>query len=209
MTTRRLVHIVDDDPAVRRSASFILKTSGYDVVVHDSGEAFLKAVGDVEPGCVLLDIRMPGHDGLQVQKQMAERGVAFPVVSLTGHGDVAITVKAMKAGAVDLLEKPFEKPALLDAIAAAFKQLDDATANADRAREARIRIAGLTLREQDVLRGLAGGFPNKTIARNLEISPRTVEVHRANLMAKLKVHSLSEALRIAFSAGLHLSAPTG
>ena len=111
----------------------------------------------------------------------------------------------MKAGAVNLLEKPFEKTNLLDAIAAAFKQMDDAAANADRAREASIRIAGLTIREQDVLRGLASGLPNKTIARDLEISPRTVEVHRANLMAKLKVHSLSEALRIAFSASLHLS----
>lgn len=205
MMTKRVVHIVDDDPAVRRSASFILKTSGYAVVLHDSGEEFLKAVNDAVPGCVLLDIRMPGLDGLQVQKLMAERGVAFPVVILTGHGDVAITVKAMKAGAVDLLEKPFEKTNLLDAIAAAFKQMDDAAANADRAWEASIRIAGLTIREQDVLRGLASGLPNKTIARDLEISPRTVEVHRANLMAKLKVHSLSEALRIAFSASLHLS----
>jgi two-component system response regulator FixJ len=126
----------------------------------------------------------------------------MPVIVLTGHGDVSIAVRAMKAGAVDFLEKPFEKAGLLAAIEQAFVRLDDADAHSARAGEAKVRIAALTGREQDVLQGLAHGYPNKTIAFDLGISPRTVEVHRANLMSKLGVNSLSDALRIAFAAGL-------
>jgi two-component system response regulator FixJ len=124
------------------------------------------------------------------------------VIILTGHADVGMAVTAMKAGAVDFLEKPFEKAALLEAVAMAFDRIDDAAGDAERAREARVRIASLTGREQDVLRGLAQGLPNKTIAYDLDISARTVEVHRANMMTKLNVRSLSEALRLAFAAGL-------
>lgn len=126
----------------------------------------------------------------------------MPVIILTGHGDISIAVRAMKAGAVDFLEKPFERQTLLSAIEAAYDRIQDAGTSAGRAAEAGILIAGLTAREQDVLRGLARGLPNKTIAYDLGISPRTVEVHRANLMTKLNVRSLSEALRIAFAAGL-------
>lgn len=202
MTPRRMIHIVDDEEAIRRSAGFMLKTSGYAVSTYASGDAFLQAARDAEPGCVLLDVRMPGMDGLEVQKAMAERGIAMPVVVLTGHGDVTLAVRAMKGGAVDFIEKPFEKTVLLSAITAAFERLDDADARAARASDAAIAIAALTAREQDVLRGMAKGLPNKTIAFDLDISPRTVEVHRANLMAKLQVKTLSEALRIAFAAGL-------
>lgn len=202
MNTRRMIHIVDDEEAIRRSAGFMLKTSGYAVSTYASGDAFLQEARDAEPGCVLLDVRMPGMDGLEVQKAMAERGIAMPVVVLTGHGDITVAVRAMKGGAVDFIEKPFEKAVLLTAITAAFERLDDAGARAARAGDAAIAIAALTSREQDVLRGLAQGLPNKTIAFDLAISPRTVEVHRANLMAKLQVRSLSEALRIAFAAGL-------
>lgn len=202
MNTRRMIHIVDDEEAIRRSAGFMLKTSGYAVSTYASGDAFLQAARDVEPGCVLLDVRMPGMDGLEVQKAMAERGIAMPVVVLTGHGDITVAVRAMKGGAVDFIEKPFEKAVLLTAITAAFERLDDAGARAVRAGAAAVAIAGLTHREQDVLRGMAQGLPNKTIAFDLAISPRTVEVHRANLMAKLQVKNLSEALRIAFAAGL-------
>jgi len=202
MNTRRMIHIVDDEEAIRRSAGFMLKTSGYAVSTYASGDAFLQEARDAEPGCVLLDVRMPGMDGLEVQKAMAERGIAMPVVVLTGHGDITVAVRAMKSGAVDFIEKPFEKAVLLTAITAAFERLDDASARAARAGDAAIAIAALTSREQDVLRGLAQGLPNKTIAFDLAISPRTVEVHRANLMAKLQVRSLSEALRIAFAAGL-------
>jgi len=202
MNARRMIHIVDDEEAIRRSAGFMLKTSGYAVSTYATGDAFLQAAKDAEPGCVLLDVRMPGMDGLEVQKLMAERGIAMPVVVLTGHGDITVAVRAMKGGAVDFIEKPFEKAALLAAITAAFERLDDVEARAARAGDAAVAIAALTSREQDVLRGMAQGLPNKTIAFDLGISPRTVEVHRANLMAKLQVRSLSEALRIAFSAGL-------
>lgn len=202
MNARRMIHIVDDEEAIRRSAGFMLKTSGYAVSTYASGGAFLHAAKDAEPGCVLLDVRMPGMDGLEVQKVMAERGIAMPVVVLTGHGDITVAVRAMKGGAVDFIEKPFEKAVLLTAITAAFERLDDVQARATRAGDAAVAIAALTSREQDVLRGMAQGLPNKTIAFDLGISPRTVEVHRANLMAKLQVKSLSEALRLAFAAGL-------
>lgn len=206
MSESRRVHIVDDEDAIRRSASFMLKTSGYAVSTYASGVEFLQKARDVEPGCVLLDVRMAGMDGLEVQAAMRERGISMPVVVLTGHGDVSIAVRAMKGGAIDFLEKPFEKTRLLEAINAAFARLDDLEGRAERAEDAAVTVAGLTAREQDVLRGMANGLPNKTIAFELGISPRTVEVHRANLMAKLQVKSLSEALRIAFAAGL-LDAP--
>lgn len=202
MADRRLIHIVDDEEAVRRSASFLLKTSGYRVATYASGDQFLQAVKTAEPGCVLLDVRMPGRDGLDVQAAMVERGVAMPVVMLTGHGDVNIAVRAMKAGAVDFLEKPFDQARLLEAIDTALARLDDLEGRASRGEQASLAVAGLTHREQDVLRGMAKGLPNKSIAFDLGISSRTVEVHRANLMAKLRVKSLSEALRIAFAAGL-------
>ncbi|CAN5584021.1 response regulator FixJ [soil metagenome] len=202
MVDKRMIHIVDDEEAIRRSAGFMLRTSGYAVTTFASGAAFLRDAKTVEPGCVLLDVRMPDIDGLEVQRVLAERGVAMPIVVLTGHGDVSIAVRAMKAGAVDFIEKPFEKAVLLSAITAAFERLDDASGRAARATDAAIAVAALTAREQDVLKGLAQGLPNKTIAFDLGISPRTVEVHRANLMTKLHVNSLSEALRIAFAAGL-------
>lgn len=202
MTDRRMIHIVDDEEAIRRSAGFMLKTSGYTVATYPSGVAFLREVRHVEPGCILLDVRMPDMDGLEVQKVLSERGVAMPIIILTGHGDISIAVRAMKAGAVEFIEKPFVKATLVDAITAGFARLDGLGKRSERAAEAAVLIAGLTSREQDVLKGLADGLPNKTIAFDLGISPRTVEVHRANLMAKLNVKSLSEALRIAFAANL-------
>ncbi|MFA5990560.1 MAG: response regulator [Sphingomonas sp.] len=202
MISRRLVHIIDDEDAVRRSVSFMLKTSGLAVRGWESGSAFLKAVRHVETGCILLDIRMPEMSGLDVQATLNERGVTMPVIVLTGHGDVAIAVKAMKAGAVDFLEKPFDSDLLLAALARGFDRLDSAADVLAKAAEAEVVLGALTARERDVLEGLALGYPNKTIAFDLGISARTVEVHRANVMAKLGARSLSDALRIAFSAGL-------
>jgi two-component system response regulator FixJ len=202
MADRRLIHIIDDEEAVRRSAGFMLKTSGFAVETWPSGTAFLKEVRHAAEGCILLDVRMPEMDGLEVQQALNERGVAMPVIVLTGHGDISIAVRAMKAGAVDFIEKPFEKSVLLDAIEAAFARLEDKDGRASRASDAAVAVAALTPRERDVLDGLAQGLPNKTIAYDLGISPRTVEVHRANLMTKLSVRSLSDALRIAFAAGL-------
>jgi two-component system response regulator FixJ len=202
MADNRVVHIVDDDDAVRRSAGFLLRTSGYTVVPHVSGTAFLKAAPTAEPGCVLLDVRMPDIDGLEVQRQMTARGIAMPVVVLTGHGDLSVGITAMKAGAVDFIEKPFEKAVLLAALVVAFERLEDSASRAADAETASTILAGLTPREYSVLAAMAEGQPNKTIAYDLGISARTVEVHRANLMAKLGVRSLSGALRIAFAAGL-------
>ena len=199
---KRLVHLIDDDEAVRRSAGFLLKTAGFSVETWSSGIEFLRDVRHADVGCILLDIRMPEMDGLEVQRELNKRGVILPVIVLTGHGDVATAVQAMKAGAVDFLEKPFEKQILLTSLEAAFRRLDHADEAAHSAHDAQVRIASLTGREQDVLRGLVRGHPNKTIAYDLGISPRTVEVHRANLMSKLEVRSLSDALRIAFAAGL-------
>ena len=202
MSDRKLVHIVDDEEAIRRSASFMLKTSGYAVETWANGVAFLKEIRHVSEGCILLDVRMPEMDGLEVQQALLERGVTMPVIVLTGHADVSIAVRAMKAGAVDFLEKPFEKAVLIASIEAAFARMAAAGGAAARAAEAVVVLGILTPREREVLEGLAQGLPNKTIAYDLGISPRTVEVHRANLMAKLDVRSLSDALRLAFAAGL-------
>jgi two-component system response regulator FixJ len=196
----RLVHLVDDDEAIRRSVGFMLKTSGFTVRTYESGIELMKAAGGLETGCILLDIRMPGMDGLEVQKALRDKGVALPVIIMTGHGDVSLAVQAMKAGAVDFIEKPFEKAVLLSAIEHSMERLKRSAANQDRAGEAVVRLQALTPREHEVLDGLAKGLPNKTIAYDLGISPRTVEIHRANVMAKLGVRSLSEALRIAFAA---------
>lgn len=202
MTEKRTIYLVDDEDSIRRSASFMLRTSGFDVRTFDSGVAFLKDVGRLEPGCVLLDVRMPHMDGIEVQAELNARGITMPVVVLTGHGDVGIAVAAMRGGAVDFIEKPFEREVLLEAIEAAFARLAQGALQNASANAAKTRIAVLTPREQDVLRGLVVGKPNKVIAWDLQISPRTVEVYRANAMTKLGVRSLSEALRIAFAAGM-------
>ena len=196
----RLVHLVDDDEAIRRSVGFALKTSGFHVRAYESGVEFLKSAHHLERGCILLDIRMPGLDGLEVQSALRDKGITLPVIIMTGHGDVSLAVQAMKAGAVDFIEKPFEKAVLLGAIEHGVERLKRSAADVDRADEAAVRLQALTAREREVLDGLARGLPNKTIAYDLGISPRTVEIHRANLMTKLAVRSLSEALRIAFAA---------
>ena len=195
-----VVHLVDDDGAIRRSAGFMLKTSGYQVRSHESGVELLKDHRDLIEGCILLDIRMPGMDGLEVQQALRDKGVTLPVIIMTGHGDVGLAVRAMKSGAIDFIEKPFEKATLLGAIEQGLNRLRDAETGRALARDAGVRLQGLTQREREVLDGLAKGLPNKTIAYDLGISPRTVEIHRANLMTKLGVRSLSEALRIAFAA---------
>jgi len=196
----RLVHLVDDDAAIRRSVGFMLKTSGHRVEAYESGADLLKNSNHLGEGCILLDIRMPGMDGLEVQEVLQEKGVSLPVIIMTGHGDVSLAVRAMKAGAVDFIEKPFDKHALLASLEEAYQRLSRKEATHDRMRDALVRLEALTPRERDVLNGLAQGLPNKTIAYDIGISPRTVEIHRANLMTKLGARSLSEALRVAFAA---------
>ncbi|WP_293882043.1 response regulator [Sphingomonas sp.] len=201
MTIPRHVYLVDDDEAIRHSASFMLKTSGFIVTAFASGIDFLKAANGLGPGCVLLDVRMPDIDGLAVQAELKARGIVLPVIVMTGHGDVTVAVSAMKGGAVDFLEKPFEKLELLAALSDGFARIDQSGHRADRAERAVVRLEALTLREREVLRGLVNGLPNKTIGYDLGISARTVEIYRAHLMTKLEVRSLAEVLRIAFAAG--------
>lgn len=202
MTFVKLVHVIDDDDAIRRSAAFMLKASGYAVLTWATGAAFLKELHHIPEGCILLDVRMPGMDGLEVQQALSDRGITMSVIVMTGHGDVSTAVKAMKGGAVDFLEKPFERAALLSAISSAFERAAAVDGAIARSAGAMAVLGVLTPREREVLEGLARGLPNKTIAYDLGISPRTVEVHRANLMSKLNLSSLSAVLRLAFSAGI-------
>ena len=198
----RIVYIVDDDEAIRQSIGFLLRKDGYAVETYPSGTQFLKAATRETRGCVLLDVRMPDLDGLEVQARLAQSGITLPVIMLTGHGDVTLAVRAIKAGAIEFLEKPFERTALLAAIETALAHAARTNREHLAAVDARIRLAALTPRERDVLDGMVLGRPNKLIAFDLDIATRTVEVHRANLMDKLAARSLSDVLRIAFAAGL-------
>ncbi len=202
MGDKRVVHIVDDEETIRKAVGFTLRTAGFVVETYASGPEFLQSADEAENGCVILDMHMPNMDGLEVQAALAQINIDMPVVVLTGNGDVALAVQAMKAGAVDFLAKPIERAILLDAIDRAFARIDRADSRTVEEAGARRLIDLLTQRERDVLEGLAQGHPNKTIAYDLGISSRTVEVHRANLMSKLGVHTLSQTLRIAFSAGM-------
>ena len=200
------VHVVDDDEAIRQSVSFLLRKAGYRVEIYASGTIFLKAVSRSTDGCILLDVRMPDIDGLEVQSRLAALGISLPIIMLTGHGDVALAVRAIKAGALEFLEKPFERTTLLDAIDQALVLSARSGRTQLAEAEAVIRLAALTARERDVLDGMVLGRPNKLIAFDLGIATRTVEVHRANLMEKLGARSLSDVLRIAFAAGLGIDA---
>lgn len=198
----RMIHIVDDDEGVRRSLDFLLTHAGYAVQRWDSAEAFLKGADKMVAACAMLDIRMPGMDGLALQLEMKAQGFNFPVIILSGHGDIGMAVQAMQAGAVDFLQKPADRQHVLELVANAFASMDNSEEQRNRAEWAKTQLGRLTAREQEVLDGLACGYPNKTIAYDLGISARTVEVYRANLMEKLGVNSFADALRIAFAAGL-------
>ncbi len=194
------VHVVDDDRDVRLSISFMLGAAGFDSRPFASGQDFLDALPDLAPGAVLLDIRMPEIDGFQVMTELGARGVDWPVVVMTGHGEVAIAVRAMKLGAVDFIEKPFGEEILVSSLERAFELLKDRGEKAQRRRAALERVDVLTAREREVLQGLMAGLPNKLLARRLGISLRTVEMHRANMMDRLQVSSLAEALTLAVQA---------
>ena len=167
-----------------------------------SGEDFLEALADLAPGCILLDLRMPQIDGFQVMDELAKREVDWPVIVMTGHGEIPVAVRAMKLGAIDFIEKPFSEEALLACFGNAFSLLDERESTGKRRREARDRVALLTARESDVLRGLLAGESNKQLATRLGISLRTVEMHRGNMMERLGVTSLAQALTLALEAGL-------
>ncbi|MDB5721105.1 MAG: fixJ [Alphaproteobacteria bacterium] len=201
MTTRS-IYIVDDDDAVRASLHSLLSVRPDTLIRgYRSGDAFLAAIDELEPGCILLDFHMPGATGLDVLRAVQGRP-GFVAIILTGRGDIALAVEAMKAGAVDFIEKPYQFAELSAALEAAYAKLEESNAETARAGAAAAKLDALSSREQDVLKGLIEGRSNKLIAYDLDISPRTVEIYRANVMTKLGVRSLSEALRIAFAAGL-------
>ncbi|MBS0643661.1 MAG: response regulator FixJ [Acetobacteraceae bacterium] len=193
-----VVHLIDDDDAVRQSLAFMLSASGYAVRVYESAQLFLDAVPTLQPGCIVTDVRMPGMDGLELQQRLKTLEVTMPVIVITGHGDVPLAVQAMKAGAVDFIEKPFSDEALLSAISVAVGRQAADSARAAEIAAIRARMDALSAREMEVLEGLVQGHPNKTIAYDLQISARTVEVHRANVMTKMGASTLSDLLRMVF-----------
>ena len=197
-----VVHVIDDDEAVRESLTFLLKTAGLGVRTYENATAFLRDDPKAKSGCIVSDVRMPDISGIDLLHRLNELHVSLPVIVITGHGDVPLAVEAMKAGALDFLEKPFDDDALLNAVNAALRhQGADAKREADR-NEIMEKLASLSNRERQVLEGLVAGHPNKTIAFDHGISPRTVEIYRANLMSKMQAGSLSELVRMALVGGI-------
>ena len=194
-----VVHLIDDDEDVRRALSFLLGTAEFAVKVYESATSFLEKYNPSLNGCIVTDVRMPEMDGLQLLRRLKEIGVMLPVIIMTGHADVALAVEAMKIGAVDFIEKPFPDEVLLSAIRSALARQKNAAAGD--LEQVRTRLATLTQREREVLNGLLAGHPNKTIAYDLGLSPRTVEVHRANVMTKMGASSLSELVRMTLFIG--------
>lgn len=196
------VYVVDDDRDVRRSLSYMLGAADIRAYPFASGADFLESLGDLEPGCILLDLRMTKPDGFDVMEELQRREIDWPLIVMTGHGDVKSAVRAMKLGAVDFIEKPFAESTLLACFEQAFRILEERQGDARRRRAARDRVAQLTARESDVLRGLLAGETNRQIGERLGISLRTVEMHRGNMMERLGVANLAEALALALDSGL-------
>ena len=201
MAGNDIVHVIDDDADVRQSLAFLLSTAGLAVRVHESGSAFLKVLPEVQEGCIVTDLRMPGVDGIELQRRLADAGVKLPVIVMTGHGDVALAVEAMKAGAVDFIEKPFVDDVLIAAIKTALSRRAGDRERQARAAEVRDRMKLLSERERQVMEGLVAGKPNKIIAHDLGISARTVEIYRANVMTKMQADSLSTLVRLVLLEG--------
>ena len=196
MTNSGIVHVIDDDAEVRQSLAFLLSTVGLAVRQHDSAISFLAALPEAQDGCIVTDVRMPGMDGIELQRRLRSDGNAIPVIVITGHGDIALAVDAMKAGAVDFIEKPFDDEVLIGAIKAALARRAGTRERDAQAAETRARLKLLSERERQVLAGLVAGKPNKIIAHGLDISPRTVEIYRANVMTKMQADSLSALVRM-------------
>ncbi len=195
-----LVHVIDDDEAVRDSLALLLDAAGIAVRTHASATAFLALAPTLGAGCVLTDVRMPDLDGLDLQRKLTEAGVTLPVIVMTGHGDVPLAVAALKAGAADFLEKPFDDKRLIAAVRTALSAGREAWRHASARAQIAARVASLTPREREVLNLLVVGSPNKTIAYDLGASPRTVEVHRARVMEKMGARSLAELVRMMIGA---------
>jgi two-component system, LuxR family, response regulator FixJ len=202
MSSEPLVHVIDDDEAIRQSLEFLLGTAKLAVCSYDSATAFLAVLPEVQFGCIITDVRMPRMSGIELLRHLRRMGLGLPVIIMTGHGDVPLAVEAMQLGAVDFLEKPFDDEVLLASVRTALKGSEiDSVREAER-RALAGRIAALSGRERDVLDRLVAGSPNKTIAFDLGISPRTVEIYRANVMTKMRADSLSHLVRMALVAGL-------
>ena len=199
---KAIVHVIDDDEAIRQSLAFLLQAAKLEVKTYSTAIAFLDALPDAASGCVITDVRMPGMSGVDLLRRLKEIKISVPVIVITGHGDVALAVEAMKAGAVDFLEKPFDDDVLLASVQSALKRQDGETKRHSERLEIEGRLAGLSNRERDVLGGLVAGRANKQIAFDLGISPRTVEIYRANLMNKMKAGSLSDLVRMALIVGI-------
>jgi two-component system response regulator FixJ len=199
--TEPMVHVIDDDEAVRSSLGFLLELEELPNRTYASAQEFLDACDSLETGCVVTDVRMPGMSGIELVRRLRERGDAVPIIVITGHGDVPLAVEAMRAGAADFIEKPFEHEVLLAAIRSALNTQTRSDAERGERRRFEQMLTGLSGRERDVLRGVVAGKLNKVIAHELGISPRTVEVYRANVMSKTGASGLSELVRIALLAG--------
>ncbi len=199
---KAIVHVIDDDEAIRQSLAFLLQAAKLEVKTYSTALAFLDALPDAASGCVITDVRMPVMSGVDLLRRLKELKIGVPVIVITGHGDVALAVEAMKVGAVDFLEKPFDDDVLLASVQSALKRQDGETKRHIERLEIEGRLAGLSNRERDVLGGLVTGRANKQIAFDLGISPRTVEIYRANLMNKMKAGSLSDLARMALIVGI-------
>jgi two-component system response regulator FixJ len=208
MPSEGIVHVIDDDDAMRESLAFLLNSSRVTVATYENAYVFLAKLASIQGGCVVTDVRMPGMSGIDLLKRLRELKSTIPVIVITGHGDVPLAVEAMKFGASDFLEKPFDDNLLLSAVRTALAQ--DAATHEDQALRAMViqRLESLSTRERQVLDGLVSGHPNKTIAYDLGISPRTVEIYRANVMTKMEASSLSELVRMALIVGHLNTGPT-
>ena len=204
-----LVHVIDDDAALRDSLSFLLGTARLDVKTYESAEAFLSALPGVNSGCIITDVRMPNMSGVDLLRKLNELQIALPVIVITGHGDVQLAVEAMKIGAADFIEKPFDDEMLLNAVRAALARWEDKCKEVSERSSYVEKLEMLSSRERDVLEGLSAGMANTVIAFDLGISPRTVEIYRANVMTKTGANSLPELVRMALLAGLFKTAVPG
>ena len=204
-----IVHVIDDDEAVRQSIEFLLRTAGVVARTYESASAFLSALPMIDSGCIITDVRMPGISGIDLLRRLGEMQFKIPVIVITGHGDVPLAVEAMKIGAVDFFEKPYDDELLLGSVRSALnRSQENAARDAERAK-VEAHLSTLTNREREVLQGLVAGKPNKIIAFDLAISPRTVEIYRANVMTKMGASSLSELVRMALVIGAMNSSAGG
>src|SRR4029077_19443491 len=202
MQPEPIVYVIDDDDAVRQSLEFLLKTAGISARGFDSARAFLEVLPAIKSGCIITDVRMPEITGIGLLRRLKESGVDIPVIVITGHGDILLAVEAMKIGAVDFLEKPFDDDLLLAAVRSALNTEAGAARHKAELADIHEKLAALSNRERQVLEGLVAGKANKVIAFDLGISPRTVEIYRANLMTKMSANSLSALVRMAMTAGI-------